>query len=409
MLREPEVETTPTLGIDEEEGKSGRRRLPVLTLVLCGVNLLLWLIGVLVGGSTNLGGLIWGVENFPILLALGAKVSIAISAGEYWRLITAMFLHVNLVHLAVNTYALLLLGGFIEALYGRRRLLILYVMSGLCGNALSYLMNPHPSMGASTAISGLFGAVMVFWWKYRAAMAPEYWERMGRHLFGVLFINLVLGAVISLIDGWGHIGGLIGGIGVAALAESRLSGELGREREWLPVPLALATVIAMLGYSGLQMAQSSARQIPLYRAYALMTAGRGEEAEPIFRRVLRSQPNDPLLLNNLAYLYADTLNRNLDEALVMAQRATKAMPESGTFWDTLGWVHYRSRRYDEAFTAMREAVRLEPGVPELRYHMGAVQEARGDRAAAIREYREALRLKPDLAVASRALQRLERL
>jgi rhomboid protease GluP len=437
MLEEHSTTTTPA---SDREEQVESRRLPVVTLVLCAVNLLIWLVVLIVGGTGASGGVIWGAGSLPVLLALGAKVNALIQAGEYWRLITPMFLHLNLIHLAVNTYALLLLGGFIEQLYGPRRLLILYVMSGFCGNLFSYLMNPGASLGASTAVAGLFGSVLVFWWKYRQAIAPEYWQRMGTHLFGLLFINVMLGAVLPFLDSWGHLGGLLGGMLVAALAESRLSGEDGREREWLPVPLALATVAAMLVYAGLETVRGAeSRSRPLRAAqqamerrdwpraasalqkavvrhpellgdYAgvLMQAGRGEEAERVYRRLLRGNPGNALIQNNLAYLYADTLNRNLEEALALARRATDAEPTNGVYRDTLGWIYYRLGRYDDAFVAMQDALRREPGEPDIRYHMGAVLEARGDLSAAAREYREALRLNPQLAPAARALQRLGR-
>jgi membrane associated rhomboid family serine protease/Flp pilus assembly protein TadD len=509
MLEEPSTIPAPALESEGEE-RSEKARLPVVTLAICAVNLLLWLLVVAVGGAARIGDLVWGSQNLPVLMAFGAKVNALIQAGDYWRLVTPMFLHLNFLHLAVNTYALLLLGGFIEQLYGRRRLLILYVMSGVCGNLASYLMNPQPSLGASTAVAGLFGTVMVFWWKYRAAMAPEYWQRMGNHLFGLLFINLMLGALFPFIDNWGHIGGLLGGMLVAVMAESRLSGEGGRAREWPPVPLALATVVGVLTYAGIEMARGAWQQRPLIAAqsalargdypraatalrevvarhpnlielrlqlaevlarsgslreaaeqlregmrrhpndprllqglseillqsqdwaglapllerqlrrspddpnlltrYAqvLMETGRGEEAEPIYRRLLRDYPNEPTLLNNLAYLLADSLNRNLDEALAMARRATEAEPKNGVFWDTLGWVYFRMGRLDDAFAAQRESIFLAPREPDLHFHRGAIQEARGNRAEARAAYRRALQLRPGFSAAAQGLSRLDR-
>jgi Flp pilus assembly protein TadD len=341
-------------------------------------------------------------------------------------------------------------------------------------------------------------------------MAPEFWQRMGNHLFGILFINLMLGALFPFIDNWGHIGGLMGGVLVAAMAESRLSGEGGRAREWLPVPLALATVAVVLAYAGVEMARGAWEQRPLIAAQsalargdystaasvlrpvlarhpnlidlrlqlagamarsgqtreaaallreglrrdpndsrlldqlvvtllqsrdwpglvplferqlrrtpehpnlllgyaqALMESGRGEEAEPIYRRLLRDRPQDPTILNNFAYLYADGLNRNLEEALSMARRATEARPKEGAFWDTLAWVYYRMGRRDDAFAAQREALLLAPGQPEQHYHMGAIQEARGNRTEALAEYRRALKLRPGFREAAEALARLGR-
>lgn len=498
----------------EEDERLLVSRLPVVTLTLCAVNGVLWLVAALLGGGRRVGDLLWGGESLPALIVFGAKINPLIHAGEYWRLITPIFLHLNALHLAVNSYVLLLLGGFIEQLYGRRRLLILYVMAGLCGNLASYLMNPEASVGASTALFGLFGAVIIFWWKHRDAMAPPFRQRMGNQLFMLLFLNLMLGAVFPFIDNWGHIGGLLGGMGIAVMTESRLAGEAARAREWLPMPLALATAGGLLLYGGLGMARNVWQQRPLLLAQVapsrgdtaravealrrsveqhpevaelrlqlaqtLIRAGRWEEAasvleealrrrpgdlrllrallgarlnarnwegaaelyerllrrfpdDPVllggqahvfmrlqrweaaernYRRLLRDRPNDPVLLNNLAYLYADGLNRNLEEALEMARRATEAAPKNGVFWDTLAWVYYRLGKLDDAYAAQREAVLMAPQEPEsqaeIRYHMGAILEARGDRAGAEKEYREALRLDPGLEKAAASLRRLRR-
>jgi membrane associated rhomboid family serine protease/Flp pilus assembly protein TadD len=396
MREEPSTVDAPAA---ERNGKEPieHRSMPTVTLLLCTLNLLLWLLIVGVGGIAGIGELIWGAEGLPALVAFGAKVNALIRAGEYWRLITPMFLHLNFVHLAINTYALLLLGGFIEQLYGHRRLLILYVMSGLCGNVASYLMNPQPSLGASTAIAGLFGAVMVFWWKYRAAMAPEYWQRMGNHLFGLLFVNLLLGALFPFIDNWGHIGGLLGGTLVAALAESRLAGEVGREREWLPVPLALATVVAMLAYAAFETVASAGRQRPLIAAQsayarrdypravaplrnavarhpelvdlriqlarALTHSGQWREAADVLREGLRRDPNQVFLLSELA----DLLRQGRDWASLapILERLLRQAPDHPQLLNQYATVLMEAGRGDEAETIFRRLLRDRPNDPTL--------------------------------------------
>jgi membrane associated rhomboid family serine protease/Flp pilus assembly protein TadD len=525
-----------------------------VTLALFVVNLVMWVAVLLAGGPGRLDEVLWGGSHLTTLIAYGAKVNTLIQQGEYWRLVSPMFLHLNAVHLLINGYNLLLLGGFIERLYGRRRFLIIYVMSGFCGNLASYLFNPGMMVGASTALFGLFGATMVFWWKHRPWMAPQFRQRMGNNLFVLLGVNLLMGLLFPMIDTYGHLGGLFGGILIAALAESRLLGAPGREREWLPVPLALATIVALLVYGLFGTAHSlgtrpslsatgpaasrgtAAQTIPLLRravqehpnvpelryqlAAALIQARQWKEAASLlrdlrrlrpedlqlleqsirvaiageswteaadlieqrlrrppafpdlflrnkpwpvdlldllaqvhvkagdhakaaaayerarriqpgdieiltklalvythtgeyekavsgYRAALKQRPKDAGLLNNLAYLYADNLNSNLDEAAQMAERATALEPKSGTFWDTRAWVYYRQQRWDDAYASQREALLLEPRIPEIRYHMGAIHEARGDRAAARAEYERALSFDAGFAPAREALLRLD--
>jgi Flp pilus assembly protein TadD len=145
----------------------------------------------------------------------------------------------------------------------------------------------------------------------------------------------------------------------------------------------------------------------LQLAAALMEAKRWDESEALYRQLLLTQPNDPGLLNNLAYLYADGPKTHMDEALQMAQRATNLAPQVGTFWDTLAWVYFQRRQWEDAYRAQREAVLLVPDEHVVRYHMGAIQEARGETAAAREEYRQALKLEPTFAPARAALRRLE--
>jgi rhomboid protease GluP len=477
MSQEPTTLFAPP-GAPNDKPEPTAGRLPVVTLTLGAVNVLLWLAVLLVGGVHSLQDLFVGDRYLPTLILFGAKVNSLIQEGQYWRLISPMFLHLNLIHLAVNSYSLLLLGGFLERLYGRRRFLIIYVMSGIAGNVASYLMSPGVSVGASTSLFGLLGATIVFWWKHRRLMAPEFRRRMGNSLFAMLFLNLALGASFSIIDQWGHIGGLLGGLGIGAMAESRVAGEAAREREWLPVPLALATVVALLVYTGASVVQNLSVQRPILLAQAavargnygvavaelqravarkprdpglrmalaqtlvqarrwseaaalyrdllrerpndsvllndslqlaggLMEAKRWDESAALYRQLLLTQPNDPGLLNNLAYLYADGPKTHMDEALQMAQRATNLAPQVGTFWDTLAWVYFQRRQWDDAYRAQREAVLLVPDEHVVRYHMGAIQEARGETAAAREEYRQALKLEPTFAPARAALRRLE--
>lgn len=158
---------------------------------------IIFLLMTLAGGSTN----------FDVLILFGAKVNPLIEAGQYWRLLTSVFLHIGFTHLLFNTYALFILGKFTEGMFGHVRFLILFIFSGLSGSTLSYLMSPHLSAGASGAIFGLLGAVVVYGWN------NHFIRNSGlmTNLLIILGINLVLGMIIPGLDNNAHLGGLIGG------------------------------------------------------------------------------------------------------------------------------------------------------------------------------------------------------
>jgi rhomboid protease GluP len=138
------------------------------------------------------------------------KVNDLIVGGQFWRLITPMFLHGSLLHIGFNMYALFALGPGLESYYGHGRYLALYLLSGFAGNVISFLFSGNPSLGASTAIFGLIGAEAVFLYRNRRILGSMAQRALGNVVF-IIVINLMFGAATPGIDNWGHMGGLLGG------------------------------------------------------------------------------------------------------------------------------------------------------------------------------------------------------
>jgi rhomboid protease GluP len=144
------------------------------------------------------------------LLLLGAKVNEAIVAGEIWRLVTAVFLHVDVFHIAFNSYALFVFGVQVERRFGRVRFPLIYLASGIAGSSLSFLLSPYPSVGASGAIFGLIGVLGAYLYRYRDWLVAGR-ARLG-NIVSILLYNLVYGLMIPAVDNWAHIGGLLAGL-----------------------------------------------------------------------------------------------------------------------------------------------------------------------------------------------------
>ena len=145
-----------------------------------------------------------------------AKINPLILQGELWRLITPVLVHGSITHIAFNMYALYIFGQNLEYQYGHGRFLLLYLLSGFAGNVVSFVMSPNPSVGASTAIFGMVAAQGVFIYRNRRFFG----DRARGILMNVIFIlgiNLVLG-LSPMIDNWGHLGGLLGGLVFAWVA-----------------------------------------------------------------------------------------------------------------------------------------------------------------------------------------------
>lgn len=142
----------------------------------------------------------------------GAKINSQIVTGQYWRLLTPMWLHGSLLHIAFNMYALYIFGRNLEPAYGHGRFLLLYLLSGYAGNVISFMMSPNASVGSSTAIFGLIAAQGVFLYQNRHLIRNA--QAMLVNTLMIVVINLVLGLSPG-IDNWGHMGGLIGGLAFA--------------------------------------------------------------------------------------------------------------------------------------------------------------------------------------------------
>ena len=132
-----------------------------------------------------------------------------IKSGEYYRLLTGIFLHGGVFHLLFNCYALYVIGSQVENFYGKIKFLIIYLFSGICGSLFSMIFNSNvASIGASGAIFGLMGALCYFGYHYRV----YFGNVVKSQLIPLIIFNLVLGFSLSGVDNFAHIGGLIGGV-----------------------------------------------------------------------------------------------------------------------------------------------------------------------------------------------------
>ena len=171
------------------------------TYAFLAANALLWLAMSLSGGS----------ENLAVLVRFGAKYNPLIVQGQYWRFVAPVFLHIGFLHLALNSYALLIFGRDVERLFGRWRFLALYALAGVSGSVASFVGNDAISAGASGAIFGLVGAMVTYLFTYRENLGMWGRQRL-TNLLLVVGLNLLWGFAGPGIDNLGHIGGLLAGL-----------------------------------------------------------------------------------------------------------------------------------------------------------------------------------------------------
>ena len=174
---------------------------PIVTFILVGINVLIFIMETISGGS----------DKTEVLIKYGAQYAPYIfNRGEWYRIFTSMFLHIGVNHIASNMICLLAVGQYIENYFGRIRYIVIYIISGLCGNLLSlffdmYSQNPAVSAGASGAISGLIGTLIIL------AIDPETRKvfPLPRVLIAIVLLMIPAASNVNILA---HLGGLIGGL-----------------------------------------------------------------------------------------------------------------------------------------------------------------------------------------------------
>jgi rhomboid protease GluP len=174
--------------------------IPVVTLALIVVNAVVFFVTV----SRGL------LQSESAILKAGALSRDLVLQGEIWRLVSSMFLHGDLEHLFGNAVGLFILGMAAEHAYGRLEMAGVYFISGLSGAALSALTNAGPSVGASGAIFGLLGAMIVFFFKHRDSFHIRD-KRIGNVLLFWAAYSVVTAHFIPFVDNAAHVGGLVSG------------------------------------------------------------------------------------------------------------------------------------------------------------------------------------------------------
>ena len=208
-----------------------RFRLPIATGVLVAINIVVWLLQV-VNGASPAGA------STSTLIAWGGDLPLYTLTGDAWRLLTSMFLHAGIVHLALNMYVLAFTAPRVEYEFGTARMLAIYFAGGLLASCLSVFsaeMRSSPasmltvSIGASGAVMALFGSLLVglLLPTPRFAHLPKSQQPgIGRGLIQAVVINIGMGFAIQGVDNAAHVGGLLGGVvvgGIMAVAPDAVS------------------------------------------------------------------------------------------------------------------------------------------------------------------------------------------
>jgi rhomboid protease GluP len=216
------------------------------TIVILLINFGLFLATALYSMGAGNGEALWNID-VGTLVAFGAKYNAGLASGQWWRLVTAGFLHGGLLHILMNSWVLFDLGAQVEEIYGSSRMLVVYFVSTVFGFYVSAVWSPAPSVGASAALMGLIGAMIALGVHHRNPLGSSIRATYIRWAIYIILFGLLPGLHV---DNAAHIGGLAAGFGIAYLAgsprlESSWTEKLWRGASWVCILLTALSFLKM--------------------------------------------------------------------------------------------------------------------------------------------------------------------
>jgi membrane associated rhomboid family serine protease/Tfp pilus assembly protein PilF len=363
-----------------------------VTVALIGLNLALFLLMSLTGAHllqlTSEQTVRWGGNYGPLTIG-----------GQWWRLITAMFVHLGLLHLLVNMWCLYHLGTLAEQIYGGPSVLFLYLLTGVAGGIASLIKSPSIlSAGASGAVFGVAGALIVTLCLGKLPVPPKELKVLLASLIAFAGYNLTFGFIRGGMDNGAHVGGLVCGLVIGAfLSPNPVTSALRRER----VRVFSLTLLALVGgfgvltwSKGLVVSIESARQaleqhnpdLAIRRLEIALRTKPNEsaimsllgtayaekrqytEAENYFQRSLQLNPGDISARNGLGLAFLNT--GRLPEALKQFEKVVELNPKAEDAWLTLALLLQRLGKHEEAVGCLKKAVALDPRSAAARFDLG---------------------------------------
>jgi rhomboid protease GluP len=253
----------------------------------------------------------------------GGNFGPATLSGDYWRLITAGFIHGGLIHLAFNMWCLLSLGQLSERLFGKLQTFFIYMLTGVGGALLSIAHNPrHMEVGASGAIFGIAGALLAGVKFGNLAISDGEKRSVMSSMIFFVGVNFVLGAGIlgANIDNFCHLGGFITGV----LLGVPMGGFAQRHKLYQWVTLLVTTAILVFGYHELTQKYGVPEQ--LKQARVALDQNNLPKAILLLEQYTSTNPSDTNILNTLGALYVETNQRQ--KAVSVFSRVLEVDPDS---------------------------------------------------------------------------------
>ncbi len=357
---------------------------------------------------------------------LGALYGPLVFEGEWWRILTATFVHIGFLHLFVNMWCLWNLGNAAERMFGNFTFLVIYLLSGVGGCLASLAWHPSVlSAGASGAVFGIAGALVSMLYFGHIQVPQQVVRNLLSSLAFFLGFNLLLGSVVMRIDNAGHIGGLLVGLGLGAVLHRPLP---YGHRPWFRFLIVPAVVLLFIAAAEVATEKSADDpDLLAEKARRFASEGKKQEALEGFQKAAALAPKSASVANDLgeAYLRSERVGeaiasferaveldpqfyepqRNLAVALALAGRKEEASeafriarqmePKNISLYVVSSQLFLEAGRLDEAASVLEEVRTWAPESAPVESQMGLVRLRRGEHGLALEAFRKARQLEPD--------------
>jgi len=356
----------------------------IVTQVIFGANVAVYLGMVLAGGS-------FMEFNSQQLVHWGANFGPLTVSGDWWRLLTCVFLHGGLLHIGFNMWCLWDLGALCESLYGHWTFAAVYFISGIGASVASIIWKPQVlSVGASGAIFGIAGALIASFYLGEFSLPRAAISGTLRSLVMFAGYNLLFGAISGITDNGAHVGGLITGLALGALL-ARVAPDHSNIARRIGV---LLVVSAMVG-GGIKWIQYSGGWIVhAQRAFTLLQQHKTDQAIAELQTTVRLRPEYIPARVELGRAFA--IRGDFAKAESELKRAIELDPRDESAPYLLGLMYLDEKRPQEARDVFTRMLAQNPKSAEAHFGLGMILADQGACPDAVKEYETAAKMDPDL-------------
>jgi rhomboid protease GluP len=322
-----------------------------------------------------------------VLVRFGANDGPSTLSGQWWRLVTYMFLHGSLMHIGFNMWCLWDLGALAESLYGRWTFGAIYLITGIGGGLASIAWNPSVlSVGASGAIFGLAGALIASFYLGEFSLPSIAIRGTLRSLVVFAGFNLFFGSVVGGIDNACHIGGLVSGLILGALI-ARVAPDPNAVGRRVNILLLMVLVVA-----GSALGVQRWRGFRMHFGSAMYAQQSADRMIAELRKKIKENPQDASAHYALADAYF--VRQNFPEGEIELKRVLELQPRNSRARMDLGAAYLSQEQSKEAQEQFTELVTQEPNNADAHVGLGMALAGQNNHETAINEYKTALRLDP---------------